>query len=107
MSETHKASFPALSEAANSFLDEIREQLPDSAAVLWDNVLQCLSRPSNGTQALITCITELPEVDFLELLEQCIDNGDIDKDDFEALAEEYPSILTPDAAVTFIHLFEE
>ena len=66
-----------------------------------------MTTPSPAEYALQAIVNEMDSVEFYDLLENCCLTGAIDKDQLDALHQEYPSILSTQQYQSLLHHFEE
>lgn len=66
-----------------------------------------MPQPSPAEYALQAIVNEMDQAEFFDLLENCCLTRSIDKDQLDALHQEYPSILPKDTYQFLLHHFEE
>lgn len=100
-------NLPGLPKAANTFLQEINEQLSGDGRLLFETLLKRLGRPSPAEYALQTIANNLPSDELQDMLEVLIIDGDLEQEHLDSLHQEYPSICTDEMHLCLLQYFED
>lgn len=96
-----------LSKAANTFLQEINDQLPGDGRLLFETVLKQLGRPSPAEYALQAVVNNLSSDELQDMLEDRINAGELEQEHLDSLHQEYPSICTDEMYMCLLQHFED